>query len=74
VRPKRSGTTRIDHPQLGKLELSFEKLPLPETDGQILVVYHAAPGSRTAQALALLATQTAAAAAAEPRRPAPRGA
>jgi transcriptional regulator with XRE-family HTH domain len=72
VRPKRSGTTRIDHPQLGELELSYEKLPLPETDGQILVVYHAAPGSRTAQALTLLATQTAAAAE-EPRRPAPRG-
>jgi hypothetical protein len=54
VRPKRSGATRIDHPLVGPLELSYEKLPIPDTDRQTLAVYHAAPGS--AQALALLAT------------------
>lgn len=31
VRPKRSGTNRIDHPQVGALELSYEKLPIPDT-------------------------------------------
>jgi transcriptional regulator with XRE-family HTH domain len=59
VRPKRSGTTRIDHPLVGPLELSYEKLPIPDTDRQTLVVYHAASGSASAQALALLATTTA---------------
>ena len=56
VRPKRSGTTRIDHPLVGPLELSYEKLPIPDTDRQTLGLYHAAAGSASAQALALLAT------------------
>jgi transcriptional regulator with XRE-family HTH domain len=55
VRPKRSGTTRIDHPLVGPLELSYEKLPIPDTDRQTLVIYHPASGSASAQALALLA-------------------
>jgi transcriptional regulator with XRE-family HTH domain len=59
VRPKRSGVTRVDHPQLGPLELNYEKLPLPDADRQTLAVFHAAPGSRTAQALALLASTVA---------------
>jgi hypothetical protein len=53
---KRSGTNRIDHPLVGPLELSYEKLPIPDTDRQILVAYHAAPDSPSAQALTLLAT------------------
>jgi transcriptional regulator with XRE-family HTH domain len=56
ARPKRSGTTRIDHPVVGPLELSYEKLPIPDTDRQALGIYHAAPGSASAQALTLLAT------------------
>jgi transcriptional regulator with XRE-family HTH domain len=59
ARPKRSGTTQIDHPQLGRLELGYEKLPIPDTDRQTLCIYHAAPGSRSAQSLTLLATTTA---------------
>ncbi|MDX6491526.1 MAG: hypothetical protein QOD43_1771, partial [Gaiellaceae bacterium] len=39
----------------GPLELSYERLPIPDTDRQMLTVCHAAPGSATAQALALLA-------------------
>jgi transcriptional regulator with XRE-family HTH domain len=65
VRPKRSGATRIDHPQVGPLELNYERLPLPDTDRQTLAVYHAASGSPSAQALTLLATT-----AAEQREPA----
>lgn len=56
VRPKRSGTTIIDHPLVGALELGWAKLPVPEADRQLLAVYHAAPGSPSAQALALLAS------------------
>jgi transcriptional regulator with XRE-family HTH domain len=59
ARPKRSGTTQIDHPQVGPLELNYEKLPIPDTDRQTLVVYHAASASPSAQALALLATTAA---------------
>ncbi len=44
---------------VGPLELSYEKLPIPDTDRQALVVYHAAPGSASAQALALLANTAA---------------
>jgi hypothetical protein len=54
--PKRSGKLEIDHPQVGSLELSYEKLPIPDTDCQTLVIYHAEPGTPSAQALTLLAT------------------
>jgi transcriptional regulator with XRE-family HTH domain len=56
VKPKRSGTTRLDHPQVGTLELRWEKLPVPDADRQLLAVYHAEPGSPSAQGLALLAS------------------
>jgi transcriptional regulator with XRE-family HTH domain len=56
VRPKRGGTGTLSHPQVGPLELRHESLPIPDTDRQILVVYHAEPGSPTAERLALLAS------------------
>jgi transcriptional regulator with XRE-family HTH domain len=59
VKPKRSGSSRIDHPQVGELELGYEKLPIPEADRMTLVIYHAEPGSRSAQALSLLASAVA---------------
>ena len=59
VRPKRSGTSLLDHPQVGPLELSYEKLPIPDTNCQTLVIYHAEPGTPSAQALTLLATTAA---------------
>jgi transcriptional regulator with XRE-family HTH domain len=55
ARRKRGGMTHIDHPLVGPLELSYERLPIPDTDRQMLTVCHAAPGSATAQSLALLA-------------------
>ena len=58
IRPKGSGTSTINHPQIGRLELNYEKLPLPNTDRQTLAIYHAAPGSPSARALTLLATTT----------------
>jgi transcriptional regulator with XRE-family HTH domain len=59
ARPKRSGTIRINHPVVGPLELRYERLPIPDTDRQTLSVYHAAPASPSAQALALLDTTAA---------------
>ncbi len=56
VKPKRSGRSRIDHPQVGPLDLGYEKLPIADADRLTLVLYHAEPGSKSAQALALLAT------------------
>lgn len=59
VRPKRAGTSHIDHPQVGEIEVGYEKLPIPEADRMTLVLYHAEPGGRSAQALALLASAAA---------------
>jgi MmyB-like transcription regulator ligand binding domain len=46
-------TKRIRHPELGVLELDCNVLHV-HGDDQVLVVYSAAPGSREAEALALL--------------------
>lgn len=58
ARPKGSGTSVMNHPQVGRLELCYTKLPIPDTDRQTLSIYHAAPGSPSERALALLATTT----------------
>jgi transcriptional regulator with XRE-family HTH domain len=57
--PKRSGTTVVDHPEVGPVELGYEKLAIPDADRQTLVVCHAPPGSPSARALTLLATTAA---------------
>jgi transcriptional regulator with XRE-family HTH domain len=58
AQPKSSGNSVMHHPQVGRLELSYTKLPIPDTDRQTLSIYHAAPGSPSERALALLATTT----------------
>jgi len=45
---------RMRHPRVGMLELRREKLTIGDTGGQLLVIYHAEPGSAGAEALALL--------------------
>jgi hypothetical protein len=45
------GSLRLRHPQVGMLELRREKLPLSDSGGQILAIYHAEPGSQTARLL-----------------------
>lgn len=55
VRRKTSGRTRLRHPQVGPLELHYEKLALPGAPGQMLVTYHAVPGTPTYERLQLLA-------------------
>ena len=47
---------RIRHPQVGELELNCEKLATGGAEGQTLVVYHAEPGTSSAEKLALLGT------------------
>lgn len=44
---------RMQHPRLGMLELAREKLTIGDT-AQLLVIYHAEPGSDSARSLALL--------------------
>ena len=48
------GVARMSHPTVGMLELRREKLSIGEPAGQLLVVYHAEPGSDSARSLALL--------------------
>jgi transcriptional regulator with XRE-family HTH domain len=54
VGAKRRETKRLDHPHVGRLELTYETFDVRSAPGQQLVVYQAEPGSRSAQGLALL--------------------
>ncbi|WJX99929.1 helix-turn-helix transcriptional regulator [Curtobacterium sp. 458] len=56
VRPLSGAAVRMWHPEVGALELRREKLGIGGTDGQLLVVHHAEPGSASAQGLAVLAS------------------
>lgn len=56
VRSHRSGTKRFQHPAVGRLELSFEALPVTSDPRLTLDTYTAAPGSPSADGLALLAS------------------
>jgi transcriptional regulator with XRE-family HTH domain len=53
---KTGGAKRFNHPIVGELELQYESFAINAAVGQLLVVYHAAPASRSEQALRLLAT------------------
>jgi transcriptional regulator with XRE-family HTH domain len=59
VRPLSGAPTRLQHPVVGPLELRREKLTIGDSDGQLLVIYHAEPGSETARSLALLGSLSA---------------
>jgi transcriptional regulator with XRE-family HTH domain len=54
VRALAGAAARLRHPQVGMLELRREKLAIGESAGQLLVIYHAEPGSDSARSLALL--------------------
>ncbi|MEU4488656.1 hypothetical protein AB0H94_27860 [Streptomyces purpurascens] len=54
VHPKRPLVSRLRHPKVGDLELHASKLAIIGTDGLILKVLHAEPGSRSAELLAIL--------------------
>jgi transcriptional regulator with XRE-family HTH domain len=46
----------FDHPQVGELLVDREKLAITGSDGMMLVVYHATPGTTGAEKLAILAS------------------
>ncbi|SFR85804.1 Helix-turn-helix domain-containing protein [Microbacterium sp. cf046] len=56
IRVRQGATMHFDHPQLGKLQVDREKLAISGSDGMMLVIYHALPGSPNADKLALLAS------------------
>lgn len=55
VRHATSGLTLIRHPLVGDLDLRYEKFALAGAVGQMLVTYHAEPGSDSYERLQLLA-------------------
>lgn len=56
VRIHRSGTKRLRHPVVGELGLTFEMLELTADPGLSILTYSAEPGSRSDEALSLLAS------------------
>jgi len=56
VRLHTKGVKRFNHPIVGALELSFNRLELSADPGLMIVAYTAEPGSRSAEAFALLAS------------------
>ncbi|MFI7674610.1 helix-turn-helix transcriptional regulator [Actinophytocola sp. NPDC049390] len=59
IRRKKNETKRFRHPLVGELTLSYEAFTVNGAPGQQLVVYHAEPGSPSAETLALLGSLTA---------------
>ncbi|MDA0564967.1 helix-turn-helix transcriptional regulator [Streptomonospora sp. S1-112] len=59
VGPVRGGPVRIDHPQVGPMELNISKLAVDDTGDQLLVVYHPTDAHpESADRLALLTSLT----------------
>ncbi|TCC42173.1 helix-turn-helix domain-containing protein [Kribbella speibonae] len=54
VRPRRGRVSLLTLPEVGELALQSDKLTIGGTDNMTLVVFHAVPGSRDAELLALL--------------------
>jgi len=54
ARAQRMPTKRFRHPDVGDLTLHINAFDVRSSPGQELVVYHAEPGTRSAEALALL--------------------
>jgi transcriptional regulator with XRE-family HTH domain len=59
VRTHDTGVKRFHHPLVGELTVSFEAMELVADPGLTMFVYSAEPGSKSAQALNLLASWTA---------------
>ena len=59
VRIHTTGAKRFHHPVVGDLELAFDTFPLGADPGQTLLTYTAEPGSRSQDALNLLASWSA---------------
>ena len=57
-----NGRKTFNHPEVGEIELDWDRLTVPGASGQVLMVYSAEPGTPAATALTLLATLAATAA------------
>lgn len=57
ARGARLRSKRFNHPRVGELTLHINALTVRSTPGQELIVYHADPGSPSAQAIARLVTE-----------------
>jgi len=57
-----NGRKTFNHPEVGRIELDWERLTVPGSEGQVLLAYSAEPGTPAATALTLLATLAATAA------------
>jgi len=53
-----TGVHELRHPRVGALTLRFARLPLIGTDGHTMYLYHAEPGSPSAERLASLVEST----------------
>ena len=71
VRAMSAGAVTMNHPEVGPLALWREKLPVGDSGGQVLVIYHAEPGSDSARALEGLVSAAPATAATAPAVTAP---
>ncbi|WP_435642438.1 helix-turn-helix transcriptional regulator [Streptomyces sp. H49] len=56
VRGKTQDAKQLLHPDVGPLSLTYQSFDVRDAPGQQLVIYHAEPGSPSAQALTLLGT------------------
>ncbi len=56
VRLHTKGEKRFSHPVVGELELSYNRIDVAADPGLMIVTYTAEPGSRSAEALGLLAS------------------
>jgi hypothetical protein len=56
VRYHQTGRKRLHHPVVGDLELDYEVMDIAAESGLRLAVFSAEPGSRSAEALDLLAS------------------
>ena len=56
IQPRAGMPERLHHPQVGDLTLNREKLAVGGAEGQLLVIYHAEPGTSSADKLSLLAS------------------
>ena len=54
VKHRATGTSLFNHPQVGPLELNYERLLIPGSSMLALVTYHAQPGSDSEERLRLL--------------------
>ncbi|MFF4978306.1 helix-turn-helix transcriptional regulator [Streptomyces sp. NPDC001083] len=58
VSPSGAGVALLNHPDVGEMTLQYERLTVAGTHGQLIVVFHAEPGSPSAAKLALLQAET----------------